>query len=137
MIHLTPAGRLRKKQDTLELVKEYHANLQRTSLSLKKFLRAKVLCPEDKKILARIACETTKLTALVYKQYQVGAQTGHWPQFPLDPYAQRNPERLLVFRLDGYPHMHPQIKRFMDASAVEYKRILDSNPPDKLSCSIM
>lgn len=118
------------------LVREYHANLWRVYLKTKKFLHAKVLSSEDEKILARIVYETKRLCGLIYKQYQSGIETGTWSQFPVDYTEQQNPERM-VFRLDSYPHMHPQIKRFMDASAVEYKRIVDANPPSKGTCAIM
>lgn len=89
--------------------------------TLKKKQRMKLTPNENKKIM-KLLCETRKLCVLVESQ-RSNWINGKQKNYPIDPYAVRDPEKPLVFTLEEYPHMAPEIKRFMDRTAVEYVKI--------------
>lgn len=72
--------------------------------------------------LARILFETKKLCALVDKQRECWIQ-GKEKRWPIDPYTKIQDPETLIYTLDNYPHMAPDIKKFMDRSATEYVKL--------------
>ena len=89
--------------------------------TLKKKQRNK-LKKNDEIKLAKVLFETKRLCVMVDTQRDAGMH-GKEKRWPIDPYAVRDPDSPLVFTLEEYPHMAPEIKRFMDRSAVEYVKI--------------
>ena len=85
--------------------------------TLKKKQRV-TLTPNETKKLMKLLYETKKLCVLVESQ-RTNWSNGKQKNYPIDPYVIRDPEKPLEYTLEDYPHMAPEIKRFMDRSAVE------------------
>lgn len=92
----------------------YHKTLQKKQ-------RTKLTAKDEKK-LAKVLFETKRLCALVDSQ-RVAWSDGKHARWPIDPYSLVEDPESLTYTLEEYPHMAPEIKRFMDRSAVEYVKI--------------
>jgi hypothetical protein len=89
--------------------------------TLRKKQRVKLSQTDNKKLM-KILFETKKLCLLVDSQ-RTAWINGNKKPWPINPDAVQDPDTPLVYTLEDYPHMAPEIKRFMDRSAVEYVKI--------------
>ena len=115
----------------MTLVTRYLNSLCKAYARTKNLFRTRRLTREDKRTLAKVLYESKRLCLLVEKQRRRGQKTGSFSRWPVDPYAAVDPEQPLVYTLENYSHMAPEIKRFMDRAAVEYTKVFDKNPPVK------
>lgn len=106
----------------MEILGQYSRALWNAYHKTLKKKQRKKLKKDDEIKLAKVLFETKKLCMLIDKQRDAWGR-GHQKTWPVDPYTERQPDSPLVFTLEGYPHMAPEIKKFMDRSAVEYVKI--------------
>jgi len=116
----------------MEVLNAYSVALWRVYEKTKETVVGRKLSREDTVRLSKVLFETKRLCVLTDKQRDDWMR-GDRSTWPIDPYTARDPEQPLVYKLEGYPHASPEIKRFMDRSAVEYMKIMSKNPRKKRS----
>lgn len=99
---------------SFRLWRSYH----RTALDARLRYKKKLVSENAFIKLAKMLHQTKRLCQFVDLQIEQW-RDGVYTSWPIDPHREFIPDCRLVFSLE-YPHMHPEIQRFMDWAGLEY-----------------
>jgi hypothetical protein len=109
-----------KKMDILQKYSSALWNVYHKTLRKKQ--RSKLTKQNEKK-LAKVLFETKRLCVLIDAQRDAWNCGNCEKRWPIDPCIPQDDPDNMVFTLEEYPHMAPEIKKFMDRAAIEYVTI--------------